>query len=118
MQTIAQSVEPCSMRFVTRPIRGSFPSAGRHGRVCAIAAFNGSPQATHAVDVTGYLDRGIESLLCHELYLANLGDGSGDPGAFLRSSAEGAGASLGVRHAVHFELVDLLTCRPITPPTR
>ena len=82
-----------------------FPECGAPWSGVRFAAFGGSPQATHAVDVTGYLDRGIESLLCHELYLANLGDAFGDPGEFLRSSAESAGASLGVRHAVAFELV-------------
>ncbi len=82
-----------------------FPECGPAWAGVRFAAFGGSPQSTHAVDVTGYLDRGIESLLCHELYLANLGEGSGDPGAFLRSNAEGTGASLGVRHAVAFELV-------------
>jgi LmbE family N-acetylglucosaminyl deacetylase len=69
------------------------------------AAFNGSPQATHGVDVTGYLERGIESLRCHALYLANLGGDMSDPAAFLRSAAESTGALLGVQHAVAFELV-------------
>lgn len=82
-----------------------FPDAGPAWTGVRFAAFNASPQATHAVDVTGYIDRGIESLRCHELYLANLGDGSGDPGASLRSSAEATGPRLGVRHAVAFELV-------------
>ncbi|MGZ4765849.1 MAG: PIG-L family deacetylase, partial [Ilumatobacteraceae bacterium] len=70
------------------------------------AAVNGSPEVSHAVDVTGYLDRGIESLRCHELYLANLGEGAGDMGAFLRSGAESTGARLGVLHAVAFEIVN------------
>ncbi|MEP7115643.1 MAG: PIG-L deacetylase family protein [Ilumatobacteraceae bacterium] len=71
-----------------------------------IAAFNASPQATHAVDVTGYLDRGIESLRCHELYLANLGGDPQDPGESLRRSAETTGVRFGVQHAVAFELVE------------
>ena len=50
-----------------------FPAAGPAWGGVRFAAFNASPQSTHAVDVTGYLERGIESLRCHELYLANLG---------------------------------------------
>ena len=70
------------------------------------ALFNGSSMSTHAVDVTGFLDKGIESLMCHQLYLANLGGPQlSDAGAFLRSSAEAAGARFGVDHAVTFEIV-------------
>jgi LmbE family N-acetylglucosaminyl deacetylase len=83
-----------------------FPDAGPAWGGVRIAAFNSSPQATHAVDVTGYLDRGIESLLCHELYLANLGGTHQDPGESLRRSAESTGARFGVQHAVAFELIE------------
>jgi LmbE family N-acetylglucosaminyl deacetylase len=82
-----------------------FPKAGPAWAGVRFAAFNASPQATHAVDVTGYLERGIESLRCHALYLAHLGGNTKDPGEFLRSSAESTGQRLGVRHAVAFELV-------------
>jgi LmbE family N-acetylglucosaminyl deacetylase len=69
------------------------------------AAFNGSPQSGHGVDVTDYLERGIESLRCHELYLCNLGGVEGDPAEFLRPAAESAGSRLGVRYAAAFEVV-------------
>lgn len=69
-------------------------------------AFNASPNATHAVDVSGFLDRGIASLAEHGAYLAGLGDGS-DPDQILRGAAEGAGERFGVQHAVEFELVPL-----------
>ena len=82
-----------------------FPEAGPAWGGVRFAAFNASPEATHAVDVTGYLDRGIDSLRCHELYLANLGAGGADPGDSLRSAAESAGERFGVLHAVAFELV-------------
>jgi LmbE family N-acetylglucosaminyl deacetylase len=82
-----------------------FEDAGSAWSGVRFAAFNASPQSTHAVDVTGYLDRGVESLLCHETYLANLGDGGEDAGAILRTSAESAGSRFGVQHAVAFELV-------------
>jgi hypothetical protein len=68
-------------------------------------AFNASPAATHAVDVTGFLDRGIASLREHRAYLEGLGDGTTDPDAFLRGGAERVGARQGVEHAVAFEVV-------------
>lgn len=70
-------------------------------------AFNASPQPTHAVDVTGFLDRGIASLAEHRAYLAGLGDGTTDHDAQLRGAAESAGARFGVEHAVEFEVVQL-----------
>jgi hypothetical protein len=70
-----------------------------------MAAFNGSPAATHAVDVTGFLQHGIDSLRCHEAYLAHLSGGMSDPAAFLTSSAEEVGRLVGVLHAVAFEVV-------------
>ena len=70
-------------------------------------AFNASPAASHFVDVTGYLDRGVASLREHAAYLAGLGDHGTDPDAFLRGMAEAAGARAGVEHAVEFELLTL-----------
>lgn len=66
--------------------------------VCAA----GSPQPTHAVDVTGFLEAGIESLRAHERYLAHVGT---DADTMLRSFAEDAGRRLGCEHAVAFEVV-------------
>jgi LmbE family N-acetylglucosaminyl deacetylase len=83
----------------------TFPEAGPAWAGVRHAAFNSSPQSTHAVDVTGYLDRGIESLRCHQLYLANLGGSHDDADTTLRSSAEATGQRFGVLHAVAFELV-------------
>lgn len=71
------------------------------------AAFAGSPTPTHAVDVTGYLDHGIRSLEAHRAYLDNLGDTGFDPAAFLEGQATRGGATLGVEHALTFELFDL-----------
>jgi LmbE family N-acetylglucosaminyl deacetylase len=67
-------------------------------------AFNGSPESTHAVDVTDTIDRGIASLECHELYLDAL-DGHTDPDPFLRESAAATGERFGCRYAVAFEVV-------------
>jgi LmbE family N-acetylglucosaminyl deacetylase len=82
-----------------------FPDDGPAWNGVRFAALFASPSATHAVDVTGYLDLGIESLKCHELYLSNLGGGDADPTAFLRTNAETTGAAFGVEHAVAFEMV-------------
>ena len=73
------------------------------GMVC----FAGSPAPTHAVDVTGSLERGIESLRCHATYLAALSPGTPgqDPTSFLREAAAAAGPLLGVRYATTFEVV-------------
>jgi len=71
------------------------------------AAFNASPMASHAVDVTATLDLGIESLLCHKLYLENLGGDMAHAGDFLRDHAQAAGPSIGVELATTFEIVNL-----------
>lgn len=67
-------------------------------------AFGGSPQATHAVDITGHLEAGIASLRCHGVYLENLGDTS-DPDQFLRSAALATGPAIGVEMATSFEVL-------------
>ena len=74
---------------------------------CHVVAFSGSPQPTHAVDVTGWLDRGIASLEQHEAYLRGLGDGSTTAAEVVTPAAEATGARLGVDHAVPFEVFQL-----------
>jgi LmbE family N-acetylglucosaminyl deacetylase len=69
-----------------------------------MVAFNGSPQATHGVDVTDSIESGIESLSCHRTYLENLDDPP-DVDDFLRGSARVTGERLGVELAVAFEVV-------------
>ncbi len=68
-------------------------------------AFSGSPQATHAVDVTNTFDAGVRSLACHKIYLDNLGGDMASPDQFLRAGAEAAGAAFGVALATTFEIV-------------
>jgi len=70
------------------------------------AAFSASPSASHYVDVTDYLERGIASLAEHRVYLENL-EGQFDLEQFLRSNAEQAGEQVGVPLAVTFEMVSL-----------
>jgi LmbE family N-acetylglucosaminyl deacetylase len=73
------------------------------------AIFGGSPKATHAVDVTATIDRGIASLEEHRVYLDGLPEGTlgTDPDGFLRGMATKAGPTLGVEAAVTFELIPL-----------
>jgi LmbE family N-acetylglucosaminyl deacetylase len=64
----------------------------------------GSPQATHAVDVTGFADAAVASLKEHDAYLKGLGDhGMSDP-EFVRGFLESAGVRAGVREAVAVEV--------------
>ncbi|MCB0996978.1 MAG: PIG-L family deacetylase [Acidimicrobiales bacterium] len=73
----------------------------------SFAAFAGSPRATHGVDVTDHLERGIESLRRHAVYLANLGGDMADPDSFLRRMATAGGDALGVQYASTFEVIPL-----------
>jgi len=71
-----------------------------------MVCLNESPQATHAVDVTAFLDQGIASLLEHRTYLKHLATGT-DPATFLRHNAATAGARCGCEYAVSFEVIRL-----------
>lgn len=68
-------------------------------------AVTGSPQPTHALDVSSSLSRGIASLQAHKAYLAGLGDHPmADPASWLTSAAERAGALFDNRPASAFEV--------------
>jgi LmbE family N-acetylglucosaminyl deacetylase len=69
-----------------------------------LVCFSGSPEPTHAVDVTDFLDRGIASLREHVEYIKGLG-GDFDIDAFLRSAAAGVGQRVGCELAVSFEVL-------------
>jgi LmbE family N-acetylglucosaminyl deacetylase len=73
---------------------------GKVRMVCLYA----SPQATHAVDVTAFLDQGVASLLQHRTYLANLSEPC-DPDTFLRQHAVETGTRCGCQYAVSFEVI-------------
>jgi LmbE family N-acetylglucosaminyl deacetylase len=82
-----------------------FPAIGPPSDPVEFVAFAGSPEPTHAVDVTGHLEAGLASLHAHASYLEALGDVDGeDTAAFLRRNAVAAGKAFGVEHAVTFEL--------------
>jgi len=69
-----------------------------------MVCITGSPDATHAVDVTSFIDRGISSLKKHEVYIKNLPT-SFVPEEFLRRRASAAGTLLGCKYAVAFEVI-------------
>ena len=71
-----------------------------------LVGLNGSPQPTHAVDVTDFLDVGIISLKEHRVYIENLPI-SFDPESFLRESALATGKRLGCPFAVSFEVITI-----------
>ena len=50
-----------------------FPDRGAAWGGVRFVAFSGSPQPTHAVDITATFDAGVRSLACHRAYLENLG---------------------------------------------
>ncbi len=68
-------------------------------------AFSGSPEASHAVDVSDTFDAGVASLACHQVYLDNLEGEMASPDEFLRGPAVAAGEEFGVSLATTFELV-------------
>ena len=82
-----------------------FRDAGEAWDGVRFVAFSGSPEATHAVDVTGTFEAGVESLSCHQMYLENLGGDMASPDAFLRGPAASIGAAVGVDLAASFEII-------------
>ena len=86
--------------------RWVFPEQLRNGlqpwngiRMVCLAA---SDNATHGVDVTDFIDKGVASLRAHRVYLENLSQNI-DPDTMLRTEAESAGKLLGCRYAHAFQ---------------
>ena len=69
-------------------------------RMVCLAA---SDRATHGVDVTDFIDKGVASLREHSVYLDNLSNKI-DPDTMLRSRAEERGKLLGCRYAQAFQV--------------
>ena len=90
--------------------RWIFPELIREGlnpwnnvkRICV----SGSPNPTHAVDVTSFIDKGIASLQKHRVYIQNL-PGRFDPDEFLRENASITGTRFGCKYAVDFEVIEV-----------
>lgn len=83
-----------------------FPEEGEIWEGVRFLAFGGSPEATHGVDVTDTIDRGVASLECHRVYLDHLA-AEETPEDFLRAMAAASGARLGTPYAAVFEVVHL-----------
>ncbi|WP_436502064.1 PIG-L deacetylase family protein [Actinokineospora sp. HUAS TT18] len=83
--------------------RWLFPDAGAPWSGVRWVAVAASPQATHSVDVTETLDRGIASLRAHTAYLAALSGPMADADTFLRMVT---GADSG-SPSVTFELIPM-----------
>lgn len=69
------------------------------------SAFGGSPEATHAVDITAEIEIGIRSLAAHTVYLENLDGDMNDPDMFLRAMARQTGYRFGTKYASAFEII-------------
>jgi LmbE family N-acetylglucosaminyl deacetylase len=65
-----------------------------------------SPYATHAVDVTAFIEQGVASLAAHRIYLRNLG-ADFDPRTFLCEQAAQVGKRCGYQYAVSFEVINI-----------
>lgn len=90
--------------------RWVFPGAGGEPwRGVKFVIYGGSPEATHAIDVTETIDAGIASLQEHAVYLAALEEGAfgKDPEPFLRQMAEMSGEAAGLPLAVTVELISV-----------
>ena len=101
----------CSTPFATPPTGGSSPTSSDGlppWSGVRWVAMSGSPQSSHAVDITASFERGVASLAAHRRYLAALGDGPmADPEAFLRAMAEQTAEQFGGRLATSFELIPM-----------
>lgn len=82
-----------------------FRDAGQAWDGVRFVAFSGSPEATHAVDVTETFAAGVESLECHQVYLDNLSGEMASADAFLRGPATSIGEEFGVDLAAAFEII-------------
>ena len=67
----------------------------------------GSPESTHAVDITDTFDAGVLSLQAHQAYIDGLGWEDWDPQEFLEGFARATGQRLGVAFAAPFEVYSL-----------
>ena len=78
---------------------GMEPWAGVREVWCA-----GSPESTHAVDITDTFDTGVRSLKAHQAYIDGLGWADFDPAEWLEGMSRAVGQRLGTAHATAFEV--------------
>lgn len=84
--------------------RWIFPELGLAPHAVARCLVAGSPQAGHAIDVTGFVDLAVASLAAHGAYLEGLGDHRMADPEFVRAMCEQTGESAGVAAAVAVEV--------------
>jgi regulator of protease activity HflC (stomatin/prohibitin superfamily) len=82
--------------------RWIFPGTEPHHVELALVA--GSPEATHALDVSAGVDRAVASLSEHRAYLEGLGEHPMADPEFLRAFLEQTGSSVGVPAALAVEV--------------
>ncbi|MEI6624027.1 MAG: PIG-L deacetylase family protein [Actinomycetes bacterium] len=81
-----------------------FPDRGPAAHSVTRCLVAGSPQPTHAIDVTGHLDAAVASLSAHAAYLEGLGEHPMADPEFIRAYCEQSGVRAGVAAAVAVEL--------------
>ncbi len=86
--------------------RWIFPVAGLEPHRVTRTLVAGSPEANHAIEVSGYLDVAVESLAAHAAYLQGLGDHPMADPEFVRAMCEQTGERAGVPAAVSVELFE------------
>jgi hypothetical protein len=82
--------------------RWIFPGTEPHHASLVLVA--GSPQATHAIDVSAGVDRAVASLSEHRAYLEGLGEHPMADPEFLRAFLEQTGTRVGVPAALAVEV--------------
>jgi LmbE family N-acetylglucosaminyl deacetylase len=98
-QAVVDAVRDAANRWVFRDLDLEPRDGVRH------VAVSGSPQATHAVDITDTPELSIASLREHAAYLAASGRDMADAAAFPRRTASMTGQRFGGRPAAGFELL-------------
>jgi LmbE family N-acetylglucosaminyl deacetylase len=87
--------------------RWIFPDAGGPAHGPSRVLVTSSPRATHAIDVSGYVDLAIASLREHAAYLDGLGDHPMADPEFLRWTLGGTGERVGVDAALGAEVFEM-----------
>jgi LmbE family N-acetylglucosaminyl deacetylase len=85
--------------FSDQLVGGRDPWGGVQQVWCA-----GSPDSTHAADITDTFEVGVASLRAHQAYIDGLGWKDFDAAEFLEGMSRATGQRLGVAHAVGFEV--------------
>lgn len=101
-RAVVDAVDDAGNRWIFPELTGQ----GLEPHRVRYVALAGSPESSHAVDVSGTLDRAVASLKAHETYLAGLGShAQGDPAEFLTEIASWLAPRFGGRPAIGFELL-------------